>query len=869
MLKTKYIKFITTLFVWISFLVAIITAYADDNIKVYYNNQAYEAKLIIENEYIVKKTVKITSGTVINYSDFNINNTASTQVAIFSAKPTDDYMGTYNRTGYIIKLYTSSWGDSQLTTTWYCNQDWQIWVEDKNGNLFFYKKLVLKVTIGSNTNTKYFYFTFVCDKNKNVIKKPVEVLPFTEKDTEISDIDLLNRALSNSSYSWKIEETKAVETFYSPKPAFQPTFTDILYLQLKIIEKLNESLENLGVDIETIWNTNGDFSYYINWINKFTVYSNKKDFVDAFSGAITFKDVWTATEIIKGQLTRLNCEISWSSDCSNKTISISNKWKYEFYTIKQLKDLIANNQDNITDNINNLYNQINTILSDSNIANLNNSFLSWALHKFKNEILTWKSWLENIVDWAIVNRMFKIWYWAKDRIDNINIIKNIFSSESKEPNLLWIYNYFYELTQLLKSIKKIVQISTIIKSPEKSNILAYITKDDILEEQDILWDVSTKQLDLNYVLPLHIKTYFHIPNNNWAINFVCGSSVEEVRIDSIINNFLNNQNVKTYYDYYNMFYWAVDKWFAWITLSGSKYTLIFNMSKLQWTKYAKYFNFDSNVCNPEAQTNTDWELILEYSTSSNIWSNPTIISDVSSYHNNWYGQTYYLPNISLPEIINSWLKFNWTNGITVENSAEISQNNITSRTIKIKFKTENSGTQILYEQWYENWINMFLSWWKIYGWWWSLRKNCNNWDEFTLPWWWELKVCWNYNYTFTWEILKNSCNIEKNNFYIATLKLTHWQPMSLTVNWNECSNSTITWNVVFDYIVWDNNYVLFPNSPAPARVWFGWYTVRKIDRNWPQIKTFYNSYWETEDTDYIFTQLHSFVGTMEYIRIYK
>ena len=463
--------------------------------------------------------------------------------------------------------------------------------------------------------------------------------------------------------------------------------------------------------------------------------------------------------------------------------------------------------------------------------------------------------------------MFKIWYWAKDRIDNINTIKNIFSSESKEPNLLWIYNYFYELTQLLKSIKKIVQISTIIKSPEKSNILAYITKDDILEEQDILGDVSSQQLKLSSILPLHIKTYFHIPNDNWAINFVCGSSVEEVRMENIVNNFLNNQNIKTYYDYYNMFYWAVDKWFAWITLSGSKYTLIFNMSKLQWTKYAKYFNFDSSVCNPPETSDTDWELILEYSTGSNIWSNPTIISDVSSYHNNWYGQTYYLPNISLPEIKkNNWLVFNWNNGITVESSPEINQDNITSRTIKIKFKTKDpSETQILYEQWYENWINIFLSWWNIYGWWWSLRKNCNNWYKITLPRWWTIEVCLDSNYSFTWEILKNSCNIEENNFYTATLKLTHWQPMSLIVNWDNCSGSTITWDVVFDYIIWDKNYVLF--STSLAKIWFGRYTVRKIDRNWPRKDNFIYAYYK--DTDYIFTQLHPFKGTMEYIRIYK
>jgi hypothetical protein len=73
----------------------------------------------------------------------------------------------------------------------------------------------------------------------------------------------------------------------------QPTFIDVLYLQLDLISNLSDSLllEKPNLAFSGLFLNDSDFQNYNKWLDKFSAYNTKKEFQDAFSGAITLKDI--------------------------------------------------------------------------------------------------------------------------------------------------------------------------------------------------------------------------------------------------------------------------------------------------------------------------------------------------------------------------------------------------------------------------------------------------------------------------------------------------------------------------------------------------------------------------------------------------
>jgi len=73
-------------------------------------------------------------------------------------------------------------------------------------------------------------------------------------------------------------------------PQLQPKFIDVLYLQLDNISNL-ASILTAKNPTKSFSDYFSNFDEYNQWINKFQNFQTKEDFVNAFSGAITLKDI--------------------------------------------------------------------------------------------------------------------------------------------------------------------------------------------------------------------------------------------------------------------------------------------------------------------------------------------------------------------------------------------------------------------------------------------------------------------------------------------------------------------------------------------------------------------------------------------------
>jgi len=236
------------------------------------------------------------------------------------------------KNGYITSL---SWYDGYSTSILLSPYTWQqeqvvLWVTGTN--ISGWKKITLKC---------------------NPIEDPVWIIDdMTDIDTNDDIVENVS-AFSNAPTHFAISKMKImtssqpnistddVKKYFEPWSwiNFQPSFTDIVFLQIKVIWNLNRTLRNTktAYKFKNLFSTDDKFKNYRNWIKKFWKFTDKDGFIDAFSGSIWLKDIWIAQDIIAGQINCLK-----NNNCNHSIIikhSITDNFKT--YSLNELSNLFV------------------------------------------------------------------------------------------------------------------------------------------------------------------------------------------------------------------------------------------------------------------------------------------------------------------------------------------------------------------------------------------------------------------------------------------------------------------------------------------------------------------------------------------------
>ena len=264
--------------------------------------------------------------------------------------------------------------------------------------------------------------------------------------------------LAKSFDDWKIDEEDLKDFQKGKAVEYQPNFVDILYLQLKTISNLYDSIQTLNswMDFSSIFQP-GQYSRYIDWIEKFTYNNNLQDFRDSFSGSITLKDIGIAQDIIAGLTKCLNDILSWVVSCNGYIrIKHSPLDKFSFYRLVDIVKQIYNSWTDtglLVDSIK-LYNKSANICGEENINNIEDKNLKDIVKKYCVKLYSQLSNKDLVDD-------YNIGYYIASRVENLNqLITGFLNPEN--VNMLWILNFYYELNNLIKGIKKV----TILKDIE-------------------------------------------------------------------------------------------------------------------------------------------------------------------------------------------------------------------------------------------------------------------------------------------------------------------------------------------------------------------------------------------------------------------
>jgi len=224
----------------------------------------------------------------------------------------------------------------------------------------------------------------------------------------------------------------------------QPTFLDVLYLQLKTISYLNNSLllKNPDANISDLFYKNDSvdkFDEYSRWINKFSFYDTKKQFQDAFSGAVTLKDVWIAQDVISGLYTCLNNEdFATNPDACKGIINFKSvDKKTDVYKLKEIEDKLYGDDENSILNTSMVY--YDRLKDTCSNINTTDTFIKTQLEWMCNLLLS-------DVDDISTETSFDLWYALETRLENLNNIKE--NIPQGGLNLKWIYNVYWELNNL-------------------------------------------------------------------------------------------------------------------------------------------------------------------------------------------------------------------------------------------------------------------------------------------------------------------------------------------------------------------------------------------------------------------------------------
>ncbi len=579
----------------------------------------------------------------------------------------------------------------------------------KDKKLLFNGYKFEKLWLNFHVENKNYYLKIKCAHDEiEETSNPWSLFDFKEKDVYINN-DLQPYSLSSQ---YGIIETEQIdESFLKPNPAIQPTFVDINFLQIQTINNLIKSLNILWVDTKNLFIDSQEFNFYKQWLKKYSLYTNKQVFVDSFQDSITLKDLWIANDIVKWLSKRLLCEYKWLVNCSWIKLQFSKKWKYNFYTLWWIIDNVFLEK-GISDIFISLYTETKK--------------LQWWFDDI------WNPWVKKLIDnfmektyWKIddINDLtdYSIWYGLQTRIDNIFVLKNkIKESKDKKMNILGLYNFYFEINNIMKWQEKVIEIDKKRNSDElKELVEKIIIKQNIKEKKNILWDTSSLYVsDIWRKLQNDILTFFNIKDKDVIFEFICGNT------DGYsIASYLKNENIKTYDDYYNVLWWLIDIAYNEMNIVQSDseyntYILSFNMSHIKKTPFEEYF-VTNNDC---VYISDSLSLALWYNTGSIIYNtnDVTYITDHSNKNNIGYKSLY--PLSEMPTINDDGIYFNGKAALKVFDSHYINLWNFAKRTVEIDFTTYNANkTQVLYDEGNNIvWLNIFIKDSKIYIWWWNL-----------------------------------------------------------------------------------------------------------------------------------------------------
>ena len=297
---------------------------------------------------------------------------------------------------------------------------------------------------------------------------------------------------TNPTLTWQLKELKPWQDTNT-----QPTFTDIIYLQLKIIWSLSDDIliKNPNINFSWLFTSNTDFENYNKWLDKFSAFSTKTEFEDTFSGAITLKDIWIANEIIKWLY---KCALN--NNCS-KVIhfkhSILNK--YDTYSFKEIENDIYSWTNNILYASINYYTNLKNTCSNTDVWD---NFLNTQISSICSKLLSDQVDTNNIENYDLG---YSLWI----RIRNLQNIKN-WINPKEWINLKWIFNIYWELNNLTLGTNKLTKVKKIIEEPSltwKYEKLKEILKIDLKE-------IENKKIDNDNIKKI-LKANINIltPNN--------------------------------------------------------------------------------------------------------------------------------------------------------------------------------------------------------------------------------------------------------------------------------------------------------------------------------------------------------------------
>ncbi len=290
---------------------------------------------------------------------------------------------------------------------------------------------------------------------------------------------LWNEPFPATKYKSKIEKEDTDKFKSKQNIDNQPSFIDIVYLQLQVIWDIAESIEttNESFDFENLFDTNDDFNNYNSWLDKFDNYNTKQEFIDAASWAVTLKDLWVA-----------NYVVNWLYDCANNNNcndSIDFWWinpvnKYENYTLKDIDSLLYKNTKNTIKEAITYYNNLSSSCND--LSNITDTFLKAQTEKLCKKILSNNLDETNELEFENYNLGYGLW----QRIENLETIKNNIPKDG--INLLGIYNIYYELTNLNLWTNKLSNIKKATKEKDTDKQYESIRKIFQKEKQSIQVD---------------------------------------------------------------------------------------------------------------------------------------------------------------------------------------------------------------------------------------------------------------------------------------------------------------------------------------------------------------------------------------------
>ncbi len=599
------IKKVLSVVLIIYFFTAIL--YAKTNIKINLAGESITATKISYNKekYLIDKIFYISQGRH-NISKTLIEKT--NKIEVFWKTTVDGYL--------------QMWPDNINVI---CNNKNQItWFWSDNIPKTPYKSLYIKFTENINweiNNTKEYYLQVKCKTSEEDISlKPLDNIELKEKDVLTND-NLSNFAISTQYTEIPTDEAKNRLTH--PNPALQPKFIEIIYYQIITIDKLIDSLETLGIDLNTIFVNTQSKDFYKQWINRFTEYNNIQSFADDFDTAVTLKDIWIADNIVNSLSSRILCEYKNPGTCNQK-INIDKTWKFEFYTLDEILANIYKWANSTYANTKKLFRELKT-LKDKNYNSISNT----AEKNFVIKILT-----KTFGDDTDIDNNFSIWYALKTRMDNIDTLKSTFESTSSNDkvNIRWIYNFYYEFANASKGYNKWIILKKWIDDDNLDEAIKKVVVGDAKNLLSLFGDTSyitncntdciENRLKNNIISLLQIK------DDDFNLNLVWCTPWSEIK------DFLNLDNIKTNKDFYELL--------LWITKKAYNGTIKHNSSSSQISESEWLYNIEdinnitiniSNIAENSDSRNTYWYYFAD--TDKNPISGKVIIANSNNINNNF------------------------------------------------------------------------------------------------------------------------------------------------------------------------------------------------------------------------------------------